>query len=79
MAHNIAGRDGLIMSEALALALVALEQLPPEKQPRCNMDDMLRLLAAMDDGPTLSLHLARATRRLRPDLDPIGVYRQYGL
>ena len=79
MAHNIAGRDGLIMSEALALALVALEQLPPEKRPRCDMDDMRRLLAAIDDGPSLSLHLARATRRLRPDLDPIGVYRQYGL
>ncbi len=79
MAHNIAGRDGLIISEALALALVALEQLPPEKQPHCDMDDMRRLLAAIDDGPSLSLHLARATRRLRPDLDPIAVYRQYGL
>ena len=79
MAHNIAGRDGLITSEALALALVSLEQLPPEKRPRCDMDDMRRLLAAIDDGPSLSLHLARATRRLRPDLDPIEVYRQYGL
>ncbi len=79
MAHNISGGDGVIISEALALALVALEQLPREKQPRCHMDDMRRLLAAIDDGPTLSLHLARATCRLRPDLDPIAVYRQYGL
>ncbi len=79
MAQKPTDRDGLIISEALALALVALEQLPPEKQPRCNMEDMRRLLAAMDDGPTLSLQLARATCRLRPDLDPVMVYRQYGL
>ena len=45
MADEITGRDLWIITEALATALVALEQLPAERQPTNNMEDMKKLLA----------------------------------
>jgi hypothetical protein len=76
--HKVAGRDGWIITEALATALVALEQLPPQHQPHSNIDDIRELLASLVPS-TVSLHLARAKIRLFPDLDPLAVYSEYGL
>jgi hypothetical protein len=71
-------RDRWIITEALATALIALEQLPPKRQPRSHMDEIRRLLTASDPA-NVSLHLAQAKCRLFPDLDPMAVYREYGL
>ena len=56
---GITGHDGWVVTEALATALVALEQLPPKHQPRTHMEDIRKLLAngraqraAMDLGET---------------------------
>jgi hypothetical protein len=78
MSENITGRDSFLITEALALALVALEQLPAESQPSSNMDDLRKLLATCNPA-NVSMHLARAKCRLRPDLDPMAIYREYGL
>jgi len=45
---NVTGRDGWIIGQALATALVVLEQLPIERQPQSDMDDMRQLLAQGD-------------------------------
>ena len=71
-------RDRWIVTEALATALVALEQLPPKRQPRSHMDEIRRLLTASDPA-NVTLHLAQAKCRLFPDLDPLTIYREYGL
>jgi hypothetical protein len=71
MADDITGRDSFLITEALATALVALEQLPADRQPHSNMDDLRKLLAAAEPA-NVSLHLARAKYRLRPDLDSCG-------
>src|SRR5262245_36067554 len=76
---NITGRDDWIMTEALATALVALEQLPQDRRPNSNMDDMRQLLAACGDSLTVSLHLAQAKCRFFPDLDPLDVLESYGI
>ena len=78
MADEITGRDLWIITEALATALVALEQLPAERQPTGNMDDMKKLLAHAASG-NVSIHLAQAKIRFNPDLDPVTVYRSYGI
>jgi hypothetical protein len=65
MADEITGRDLWIITEALATALVALEQLPAERQPTGNIEDMKKLLAHAASG--------------NPDLDPMTVYRSYGI
>ena len=71
-------RDRWIMTEALATALIALEQLPPKHQPHSHMDEIRRRLAAADPAK-VNLHLAQAKCRLFPELDPETVYREYGL
>jgi hypothetical protein len=43
---SITGRDEFIIAEALATALVALEELPPARQPTRNIADMKMLLTA---------------------------------
>jgi hypothetical protein len=78
MADEITGRDLWITPEALATALVALEQLPAKRQPTGNMDDMKKLLAHAASG-NVSIHLAQAKIRSNPDLDPMTVYRSYGI
>ena len=41
------GRDEFIIAEALATALIALEQLPDARQPTRNMADMEMLLNSL--------------------------------
>ena len=43
---GITGHDEWVVTEALATAFVALEQLPEKHQPRAHMDDIKKLLAA---------------------------------
>jgi len=76
---GITGHDEWVITEALATALVALEQLPPKHQPRPHMDDIRKLLAACCEPATVSLHLAQAKCRLFPDIDPLTIYREYGI
>jgi hypothetical protein len=78
MPNDITGRDSFLITEALATALIALERLPANRQPKSNMDDIRKLLAAAEPA-NVSLHLARAKCRLFPDLDPMTVYREYGI
>ena len=76
---GITGHDGWVVTEALATALVALEQLPPKHQPRTHMDEIRKLLAAGSLPETVNLHLAQAKCRLFPDLDREAIYREYGI
>jgi hypothetical protein len=76
---GITGHDEWVITEALATALVALEQLPPIHQPRTHMDDVRKLLAAGCQPGSVNLHLAQAKCRLFPGTDPLSIYREYGL
>ena len=76
---GITGHDGWVITEALATALVALEQLRTKHQPRTQMDDISKLLAAGCQPGTVKLHLAQAKCRLFPDIDRPTIYREYGL
>jgi hypothetical protein len=76
---GITGHDEWVVTEALATALVALEQLPPKHQPRPHMDDLRKLLVAGCQPGAMPLHLAQAKCRLFPDKDPLTIYREYGL
>lgn len=76
---GITGHDGWVITEALATALIALEHLPPQHQPRAHMDDIGKLLAASCEHGTVALHLAQAKCRLFPEVDRLTIYREYGL
>ena len=76
---GITGHDEWVFTEALATALVALEQLPRKHQPQAHMDDIRKLLAAGCQPGTVTLHLAQAKCRLFPDIDPLTIYEEYGL
>ena len=76
---GVTGHDEWVVTEALATALVALEQLPEKHQPRTHMDDIRKLLSAGSASEAVNLHLAQAKCRLFPDLDPATVYQEYGL
>jgi hypothetical protein len=76
---GITGHDEWVVTEALATALVALEQLPPTHQPRPHMDDIRKLLTAGCQQGTVVVHLAQAKCRLFPERDPLTIYREYGL
>ena len=76
---GITGHDEWVLTQALATALVALEQLPPNIQPRPHMEDIRKLLVASCQPGTTNLHLAQAKCRLFPDRDPEAVYREYGI
>jgi hypothetical protein len=68
--NDVTGRDNFIIIEALATALAALEQLPQDRQPKSNMEDMKRLLAAYDPTPgAVSVLLAQAKARLDVETD----------
>jgi hypothetical protein len=75
---GITGHDEWVVTEALATALVALEQLEPTQQSRQQMDDIKKLLAANCQPGTLNLHLAQAKCRLNPHADRAAIYREYG-
>jgi hypothetical protein len=76
---GVTGHDEWVITEALATALVALEQLPEKHQPRTHMDEIRKLLAAGSAPEAVNLHLAQAKCRLFPELDPLTIYRDYGL
>ena len=76
---GITGHDEWVVTEALATALVALEQLPEKHQPRIQMDEIRKLLDAHSLPGSLNLHLAQAKCRLFPDADPLTIYHEYGL
>lgn len=76
---GITGHDEWVITEALATALVALEQLPAKHQPRPHMEDIRKLLNAGCQPGTANLHLAQAKCRLFPGSDPAAIYREYGL
>ena len=76
---GVTGHDEWVITEALATALVALEQLPEKHQPRTHMDEIRKLLAAGAASEAVNLHLAQAKCRLFPELDPLTIYRDYGL
>jgi hypothetical protein len=76
---GITGHDEWVVTEALATALIALEQLPAKHQPATHMDEIRKLLAAGCQSGTVNLHLAQAKCRLFPDVDREAIYREYGL
>ena len=76
---GITGHDAWVVTEALATALVALEQLPDKHQPRAHMDDLRKLLASGCAPDAISLHLAQAKCRLCPERDPLAIYEEYGI
>ncbi|MBI5264893.1 MAG: hypothetical protein HY852_24115 [Bradyrhizobium sp.] len=76
---GITGHDEWVVTEALATALVALEQLDPKHQPRAHMEDIRKLLANGREPAAVSLHLAQAKCRLFPDVDPLTIYKEYGI
>ena len=77
--QGITGHDDWVVTEALATALVALEQLAPKHQPRAHMQDIQKLLANGREPATVSLHLAQAKCRLFPDRDSLEIYKEYGI
>jgi len=79
MRKGITGHDEWVVTEALATALVALEQLPPIHQPQTQMDNIRKLLEAGCQPGTTKLHLAQAKCRLFPDAERAAIYREYGL
>ena len=76
---GITGHDDWVMTQALATALVALQQLPEKIQPRPHMEDIRKLLIAGCAPGSEGLHLAQAKCRLFPEVDPEAIYREYGL
>jgi hypothetical protein len=76
---GITGHDEWVITEALATALIALEQLPSMHQPATHMDEIRKLLAAGCQSGTVNLHLAQAKCRLFPASDREAIYREYGL
>jgi hypothetical protein len=76
---GVTGHDEWVVTEALATAFVALEQLQPVHQPRTHMDEIRKLLTALCQPGTVNLHLAQAKCRLFPEVDREIIYREYGL
>ena len=76
---GITGHDDWVLTEALATALVALEQLDTKHQPSAHMDDIRKMLSNGKEPAAVTLHLAQAKCRLFPDLDPLEIYREYGI
>ena len=69
---SVTGRDQFIIGEALATALIALEQLPEVRQPTRNMADMKMVLNSLYPAPEVSLHLTTARWRFIPSARPFG-------
>jgi hypothetical protein len=69
---SVTGRDEFIIGEALATALIALEQLPDARQPTRNMADMKMLLNSLFPAAEVSLHLTTARGRFIPSARPFG-------
>jgi len=56
---SITGRGEFIIAEALATALIALEQLPEVRQPTRNTSDFRKMPKSLYDPSEASLHLGR--------------------
>jgi hypothetical protein len=69
---SITDRDQLIIVEALATALIALEQLPAARQPTRNMAAMKMLLHSICPASEVSIHLTTARWRFIPSARPFG-------
>ena len=69
---SVTGRDEFIIGEALATALIALEQLPAARQPARNMADMKTLLNSLYEPPEVSLHLTTRRWRFIASARPFG-------
>jgi hypothetical protein len=69
---SVTGRDEFIIGEALATALIALEQLPDARQPTHNMADMKMLLNSLYAHEEVTLHLTIARWRFIPCARPFG-------
>jgi hypothetical protein len=68
---SVTGRDGFVMAQALAYAIVCIDSLPEEKQERSNRDDMVALLHAMVPDPVQRERFARGVEAhtgVLPDL-----------
>ena len=76
---GITGHDEWVITEALATALIALEQLPAKHQPSTHMDEIRKLLTAACQSGTVNLHMAQAKCRLFPEMDRAAIYLEYGL
>jgi hypothetical protein len=76
---GVTGHDEWVFAQALATALVALEQLPPKFQPKPHMEDLKKLLMAGRQPGSANLHLAQAKRKLFPEKDPLSIYQKYGI
>jgi hypothetical protein len=76
---GITGHDEWIVTEALATALIALEQLRPKHQPRTHMEDLKNLLTATCQPGSVPLHLAQAKCRLFPNTDRMAIYQDTAL
>src|SRR5258707_12432190 len=76
---GITGHDEWVVTQALATALVALEQLPEKMRPLPHMEDIRKLLIAGCAPGSESLHLAQARCRLLPEAAPAAIYRAYGV
>ena len=70
---GITGHDEWVVTESLATALIALEQLEPKHQPVKHMDDIRKLLVAGCQPGTVNLHLAQAKCRLFPGADRASI------
>ena len=75
---GITGHDEWVVTEALATAPIAIEQLEPTQQSRQQMDDIRKMLASKCQPGTFNLHLAQAKCRLSPNSDRAAIYREYG-
>jgi hypothetical protein len=71
---SVTGRDQFIIAEALATALIALEQLPEARKPTRNMTDMKVLLHSLCSPPEVSIHLTTARWRFIPSARNEGRY-----
>jgi len=57
--HSITGRDGYIIAQALAYAIVAMDQIPRERQEFSNHQDMRSLLHYCA-GDSADFHMVNA-------------------
>lgn len=77
--REVTGRDGLLIREALATAIVTLGQLPANRQPSSNIEDMKLILAELCGGQRIAQLLAEAEIRTAPaDTKPWHIWRRYG-
>ena len=68
----ITGRDEFIIAEALATALVALEELPSGRKPTRKIADMKMMLNSLCQPSEVSIHITTARCRFLPNLRPLG-------